>query len=92
MLLDIYLPVSVNSQMLSWKNLGIRIKKEYPAIKIIILTVLEDPFRLQNILSNVNPDGFLLKGETTSKELGIDLIHLAIFLLSFSVDIGRAHH
>lgn len=30
---------------------------------------MEDSFRLHNILSNINPDGFLLKGETTSQEL-----------------------
>jgi len=67
--LDINFPVSENSKILSGEDLGIKIKKEYPLIRIIILTILEDSFRLHNILSNINPDGFLLKGETTSKEL-----------------------
>lgn len=67
--LDINFPVFENSKILSGEDLGIKIRKEYPAIKIIILTILEDSFRLHNILSNINPDGFLLKGETTSREL-----------------------
>lgn len=67
--LDINFPVFTNSKILSGEDLGKKIKQEYPAIKIIILTRLEDPFRLHNILSNINPDGFLLKGETTSREL-----------------------
>jgi DNA-binding NarL/FixJ family response regulator len=53
----------------SGEDLGIKIKRDFPGIKIIILTVLEDPFRIFNILSNIKPDGFLIKGETTSKEL-----------------------
>lgn len=68
-LLDINFPVQENSKILSGEDLGVKIKKELPKIKIIILTVLEDAFRLRNILSNINPEGFLLKGETTSKEL-----------------------
>lgn len=67
--LDINFPVQENSEILSGEDLGVKIKKEFPDIKIIILTVLEDSFRLHNILSNINPEGFLLKGETTSKEL-----------------------
>lgn len=72
-LLDINFPVQENSKILSGEDLGVKIKKEFPKIKIIILTVLEDAFRLRNILSNINPEGFLLKGETTSKELLICL-------------------
>lgn len=67
--LDINFPVQENSEILSGEDLGVKIKKEFPNIKIVILTVLEDAFRLHNILSNINPDGFLLKGETTSQEL-----------------------
>jgi DNA-binding NarL/FixJ family response regulator len=67
--LDINFPVDENSEILSGEDLGVKIKKEIPGIKIVILTVLEDAFRLQNILSNINPDGFLLKGETNAQEL-----------------------
>ncbi|WP_373060205.1 response regulator [Zunongwangia sp. H14] len=67
--LDINFPVQENSIILSGEDLGVKIKTQFPKIKVVILTVLEDSFRLHNILSNINPDGFLLKGETTSKEL-----------------------
>tara|TARA_B100002049_G_C15973434_1_gene329757 strand:- start:89 stop:751 length:663 start_codon:yes stop_codon:yes gene_type:complete len=67
--LDINFPVQEGSEILSGEDLGVKIKKEFSDIKIVILTVLEDSFRLHNILSNINPDGFLLKGETTSQEL-----------------------
>ncbi|MDX1718914.1 MAG: response regulator [Salegentibacter mishustinae] len=67
--LDINFPVEENSKILSGEDLGARIKRDFPDIKVVILTVLEDAFRLQNILSSINPEGFLLKGETTSKEL-----------------------
>jgi DNA-binding NarL/FixJ family response regulator len=67
--LDINFPVTEESKILSGEDLGIRIKQYFPNIKIVILTVLEDPFRLNNILSNINPEGLLLKGETGSREL-----------------------
>jgi DNA-binding NarL/FixJ family response regulator len=67
--LDINFPVEENSKILSGEDLGAKIKRDFPDIKVVILTVLEDALRLRNILSSINPEGFLLKGETTSKEL-----------------------
>lgn len=67
--LDINFPVQKGSKIFSGEDLGVKIRKEYPDIRIVILTVLEDGLRLQNILSNINPDGFILKGETNSREL-----------------------
>ncbi|MCL6218816.1 response regulator [Zunongwangia pacifica] len=68
--LDINFPVSNNSKFISGEDLGAEIKKEFGNnIKLVILTVIEDPLRVQNILRNVNPDGFLVKGETNSEEL-----------------------
>lgn len=67
--LDINFPISESNKILSGEDLGMKIKNEFPTLKIIILTVLEDTLRLQNLLLNLNPDGFLLKGETTSTEL-----------------------
>lgn len=67
--LDINFKHAETNKILSGEDLGIMIKKAYPENKIIIITVLEDSFRLHNILTNINPDGFLLKGETNVKEL-----------------------
>lgn len=68
-ILDINFPVNENSQFLSGEDLGISIKKDFPDTKIVILTVLEDAFRIKNLLTHISPAGFLLKGETTSEEL-----------------------
>lgn len=76
-LLDLNFPVSEGSKFLSGEDLGIKIKEEYPTMKVIILTVLEDSFRLYNILNNINPEGFLIKGEVIPKKL-IDCIETVI--------------
>lgn len=68
-LLDINFPVSEDSEFLSGEELGIKIRKEYPGIKLVILTFTEEPFRLNSILTNIKPAGFLLKGQTSSKNL-----------------------
>jgi len=68
-MLDINFPVSEGSKFLSGEDLGTKIKQDYPAMKVIVLTVLEDSFRLHSILNNINPEGFLLKGEVTAKKL-----------------------
>ncbi len=67
--LDINFTPKNDAKILSGEDLGIKIKKAFPSIKIVVLTTLENSFRLQNIFNNVEPDGFLLKGETTSKNL-----------------------
>lgn len=45
------------------------IKKHSPDSKIIILTMFSGNLRLQNILKNLNPEGFLVKSDVTPKEL-----------------------
>lgn len=67
--LDINFPIKKQSRFLSGEDLGIQIRKDFPEIKIIISTVLEESIRLHNLLKNIDPEGLLLKGETNSKEL-----------------------
>lgn len=62
--LDINLPPSEDEKFISGEDLGESIRREYPHIKIIILTQLEETLHLTNILKNIQPEGFLLKGET----------------------------
>ncbi len=101
-LLDINFPVYDESKILSGEDLASKLRHDFPKIKIIILTLLEDTFRLYNILKIINPDGFLLKGETNSKELlkcfesiidsnnyyspKITKIQYSAFKLNFSLD------
>ena len=67
--LDISLPPSTDGKILSGEDIGIRIKQLLPDCKIIIATTFNDNYRIQVILKNVNPDGFLIKNDINKDEL-----------------------
>jgi len=67
--LDISLPPSSDGKILSGEDIGIRIKQLLPDCKIIIATTFNDNYRIQVILKNVNPDGFLIKNDINKDEL-----------------------
>lgn len=66
---DVKLPPSADGKILSGEDLGVKTRALLPATKIVILTMFNDGFRIQNIIKNVNPDGFLIKSDITSDEL-----------------------
>lgn len=68
-LLDLGFPINPESKFPSGEELGKKIKEDFPETKIIIITDTSDSFRLSTILSKINPEGFLLKGETNSREI-----------------------
>lgn len=74
--LDILLPKSSDGSILSGEDLGVKIRKISPNTKIIVATTLNDNYRVFNILSNLDPDGFLVKSDITPDELlhGIQLV------------------
>ena len=67
--LDISLPPSADGEYLSGEDLGIAIKKLLPKCKIVVSTTFNDNYRIQTILKNVNPDGFLIKNDVNKDEL-----------------------
>jgi len=67
--LDISLPPSTDGKYLSGEDLGIKIKEVLPKCKIIVATTFNDNYRIQVILKNVNPDGFLIKNDINKDEL-----------------------
>lgn len=67
--LDINFAEKQSDIFFSGEDLGIKIRKELPEIKLIIMTTLVNPFRIYNVIANINPEGFLLKTETNSIEL-----------------------
>jgi DNA-binding NarL/FixJ family response regulator len=67
--LDISLPQSSDGVYLSGEDIGVRIKDILPECKIIVATTFNDNYRIQVILKNVNPDGFLIKNDVNKEEL-----------------------
>jgi len=70
LLLDINIPCSKeNKKIISGQELGICIKNKNPDIKIIVISSHNDNYRVNSILKNLNPNGFLVKSEIKSKDL-----------------------
>jgi len=70
-LLDISLPPCDKNNIQSGEDLGQIIKRLLPDAKIMVITSYNDNFRINNILVNLIPNGFLLKGDMSSAGLGL---------------------
>ncbi|MFV9549899.1 DNA-binding response regulator [Algibacter sp. PT7-4] len=66
---DISLPPSSDGTMSSGEDLAEYARKVLPDAKIIILTMFNESFRIHNIIKTIDPEGFLIKSDLTSKEL-----------------------
>ncbi|MCX2678494.1 response regulator [Galbibacter sp. EGI 63066] len=64
--LDISMPKCYTMNMTSGEDLGIYIKSEILGINIIVITLLDDNYRLINIIRKLNPNGLLLKSDVDS--------------------------
>lgn len=61
--LDISLPSTSRSSIVSGEGIGVLIREKFPNAKIIICTSLSDNLRLNNIIKSINPEGFLIKSD-----------------------------
>lgn len=61
--LDISLPPSEKYKIFSGIDLGLQIKNKIPLTKIMVITHYNDALRLNNILHNLDPEGFLIKSD-----------------------------
>ncbi|MDP5158024.1 MAG: response regulator [Flaviramulus sp.] len=66
---DISLPPSTDGSINSGEDLAEYARKVLPKSKIIILTMFNESFRIYNIIKTIDPEGFLIKSDLTSKEL-----------------------
>ncbi|MEP3838130.1 MAG: response regulator [Algibacter sp.] len=66
---DISLPPSTDGSMSSGEDLAEYARKVLPDAKIIVLTMFNESFRIHNIIKTIDPEGFLIKSDLTSKEL-----------------------
>lgn len=67
--LDIRLPKGDDPNFLSGEDIGIFARKEFPELKIIVITTFNDNYRIHSILNNIDPDGFLVKNDLTPQKL-----------------------
>lgn len=67
--LDLNLPPFDGANLESGEDLGKLAKDLIPDVKIIILTMCTNNFKVHSILKNLSPDGFLIKSDITSDEL-----------------------
>ncbi|TXE08110.1 response regulator transcription factor [Seonamhaeicola algicola] len=67
--LDISVPPSTDGKIVSGEDLGIIIRSKIPNAKIIVATTYTKNTRLNSILKNINPDGFLIKTDLTPEIL-----------------------
>lgn len=68
-ILDLNFPITPDSIITSGEDLGQKIRAQFPETKIIILTGVMESNHIYNIIQKINPEGFLLKGETNSREI-----------------------
>jgi len=66
--LDIKLPVGENNTLINGEELGLKIKKTISS-KIIVLSSINDTQRIYSILSNLDPNAFIIKTEATPELL-----------------------
>lgn len=66
---DISLPASKDGLYNSGEDLAKLARQYLQGTKIIILTMFNESFRVHSIIKDINPEGFLIKSDLTSREL-----------------------
>lgn len=69
--LDVNLPEYPEKKIYSGEDLALYIREVSARSKIIFLTMLNENFRLYNLVKNVDPEGLLVKSDVGSKDLKI---------------------
>jgi len=67
--IDIQIPSSKDGSLTSGEDVAVYAKERFPTAKIVILTMIDNAERLQNIIYKVPHDGILIKSDTTAKIL-----------------------
>lgn len=68
-ILEIKLPGFAQEKIFNGEDLGKLLRKKWGSTKLIIVTSIVDPYRLQKVLKSLNPDALLLKNELCEKTL-----------------------
>ncbi|WBL21471.1 DNA-binding response regulator [Zunongwangia sp. HRR-M8] len=68
-ILDIKIPASKDGRIISGEDLGVKFREITPHSKLVVLTMFNEKYRLQNILKSINPEAFMIKSDVGSTEL-----------------------
>jgi DNA-binding NarL/FixJ family response regulator len=68
-LLDIQMFPESAKEERNGEDLGLLAKEISPSSKVVFLSSFSDSYRINNILKNVNPDGYMVKSEVDGKTL-----------------------
>jgi len=66
---DVSMPPSSDGKFKSGKDLALYVREKSPNSKLVMLTMFDESYRILSILNNINPEGFLIKSDLTSREL-----------------------
>ncbi|MEW4924277.1 response regulator [Algibacter sp. 2305UL17-15] len=67
--LDLQLPISKNEHYLCGEDLGLLIRNTQKDTKIIVSTNISEGFRINSIIDELNPEGFIIKAKSDPKDL-----------------------
>lgn len=65
--LDIRIPPSKDGKILCGEDIGLEIRDKFEETKIIVLTMYDENYRLNNILRTIKPEGLIFKNDLTSE-------------------------
>jgi DNA-binding NarL/FixJ family response regulator len=88
-LMDIKVSVEKHDKVRNVSELGLIIKEITPEVKLIILTIFKDKYRINSILENLNPDGILVKSELTPENLFIAILNVLKNKTHYCQEIAR---
>lgn len=66
---DISMPASKDGKIKSGEDLALYVRAKSPRSKIVMLTMFDESYRIHRVINNINPEGFLIKSDLTSREL-----------------------
>jgi DNA-binding NarL/FixJ family response regulator len=83
------MPPSKDGKLTSGEDLGKLLRKKQPNIKLMVLTMLNDVFRIKGIINDLKPEGFLIKTEITLEILSTAYYQVLNGNSYFSPEVGR---
>jgi two-component system response regulator NreC len=75
-LLDIQLPASSDRKFLDGEDLGIFIRKHQPEAKILVITAIAEPLRIESVFKYIDPEGFIIKSDVNSRDVRLAIQQL----------------